>query len=128
MGIVANNPGLFSLASLNDDTGWLDMEAFTSDVAFNITGTWSGTISLFASNQSDLSKTQVSTVATYTGNQSPLNIPRQIGRFVRFQMTGWVSGTAYIGFSKGLISGPGGQVKITDIAAQSQTGGGASTF
>jgi hypothetical protein len=102
MGSVANNKGEFSLGSLNDSTEWIGLDTIASDIAFNITGTFSGTISLQVSNQTDTTKTRYSTVTTYTATSAPLNLPREIGRYFRFIMTAYTSGTAYVGLSKGV--------------------------
>lgn len=98
---VANNPGEFSLGSNGDSSGWIPADASIDDIAFNITGTWLGTIALQVSNQSDVTKTRISTVTSYTANQPPLNMPREIGRFFRLIFTAYTSGTAYVGISKG---------------------------
>jgi hypothetical protein len=124
MTAVANNPGEFSLGSLNDSTGWIPMDNVLDDIAFNITGTFSGTITLQASNQSDTTKTRYSTIATYTTTSSPLNIPREVGRYIRFIMTAYTSGTAYVGLSKGLD--PDG--RLFDLAPQGLSGSGTGLF
>lgn len=124
MGEVANNKGEFSLGSLNDSTGWIPLDSIVEDFAFNITGTFTGTISLQVSNQSDETKTRLSTVTTYTTAQSPLAIPREIGRYVRFIMTIYSSGTAYVGLSKGIDSA--GQ--LVDMRPQTSSNAPAGTF
>jgi hypothetical protein len=124
MGQVANNPGEFSIGSLNDSTGWISLDSIVSDIAFNIAGTWVGTIALQVSNQSDATKTRYSTVTTYTANAGPLNIPREVGRFVRFICTAYTSGTAYVGFSRGLDAN--GQ--LTNLTPQGVTGTPSSEF
>lgn len=101
MTAVANSPGEFSLGSADDSTGWIPADASIDDIAFNITGTFVGTITLQVSNQSDVTKTRYSTITTYTTTQAPLNIPRELGRFFRLIMTAYTSGTAYVGISKG---------------------------
>ena len=121
---VANNPGEFSLGSLNDSTGWISLDSIVSDIAFNISGTFVGTISLQVSNQSDETKTRYSTVTTYTATSAPLNIPREIGRFFRFAMTAYTSGTAYVGLSKGLDAN--GQ--LVNLSPQGVSGTPSSQF
>lgn len=116
MTVVANNPGEFSLGSLNDSTGWIDIRGVADDFTFNISGTWSGTITLEASNQSDYTKTRTSTVTTYTANTAPRGLPR-VGRFVRFKMTSYVSGAAYVGFSEAKMA----DGRLIDLAPQSNT-------
>lgn len=102
---------LFSIDVNTPDTGWIDASWLTQDVAFNITGTWVGTIALDISNDpTPTTKTQYSSaVATYTANQAPLGLPRNIGSFFRFRRVAWTSGTAKIGFSNGVDGN--GQVK-----------------
>ena len=124
MAQVTNNPGEFSLGSSNDSTGWISLDSIVSDIAFNITGTFVGTISLQVSNQSDETKTRLSTVTTYTTTQSPLNIPRELGRFFRFTMTAYTSGTAYVGLSKGIDAN--GQ--LTNLSPQGVSGTPTSQF
>lgn len=96
---VSGSPGEFALGSLNDSTGWLQLSGLAGDPGFNITGTFVGTISFQVSNQSNAVKTRYSTPATYTGPAGPLGIPRQDGRWFRFIMTAYTSGTAYIGIT-----------------------------
>lgn len=89
--------GESALGSLNESTGWLQLSGLTDDPGFNITGTFVGTISFQVSNQNSAVKTRYSTPATYTGPTGPLGIPRQNGRWYRFIMTAYTSGTAYVG-------------------------------
>jgi hypothetical protein len=114
MSNVANNLGEYSLGSLNDSTGWIPLDGTVADVAFNITGTFVGAISMQISNQSDYTKTRLSTITTYTSTQNPLNIPRELGRYVRFIMTAYTSGIAYVGFSKGV----NGEGRLFDLRPQ----------
>lgn len=122
MTAVANNPGLWSIASLSDHTGWFPLDNLVDDIGFNITGTWVGTIALQVSNQADYTKTLYSTVVSYSSNQPPLCIPREAGRFFRFIFTAYTSGTAYIGLSKGRDTGG----SIIDVPPQGQRTGGSS--
>lgn len=124
MTAVSNNPGEFSLGSLNDSTGWIPMDNVLDDIAFNVTGTFSGTITLQASNQTDVTKTRYSTITTYTATQSPLNIPREVGRYIRLIMTAYTSGTAYVGFSKGLNT----DGTLYDLTPQGNSGSGTGLF
>lgn len=124
MGQVANNFGEFSLAGLNDSTGWLCLDQTVEDVAFNITGTFNATITMQVSNQFDYVKTRFSNVTTYTAVQAPLAIPREIGRYVRFIVTVWASGIAYVGISKGIS--PSGQ--LFDIQPQTNEANPSSQF
>lgn len=118
---VAGSPGEFSITGLNDHTGWFEQDNIIEDIGFNITGTWAGTIALQASNQTQYTKTRFSTVASYTSNEEPLNIPREIGRYFRFIFTAYTSGTAVIGLTKGRDTGGA----LVDIVAQGQRAGGA---
>lgn len=99
------SPGEYSLATTSETTGatgWIPTDHITADFAFNITGTWVGTITLQASNQGTYAKTRYSNVTTYTANTAPLNIPREVGRYIRLIFTAYTSGTAYVGFSKAI--------------------------
>lgn len=102
MGTVSGSNSEFSLGSLNDSTGWISLDTIVSDVGFNITGTFVGTITLQQSNQSAATKTRYDDVTTYTAATPQRGLPREIGRYIRFIMTAYTSGTAYVGFSKGL--------------------------
>lgn len=124
MTAVPSNPGLFSLGSQNDSTGWIPLDSIIDDIAFNISGTFSGTISLQVSNQTDYTKTQYSTVTTYTATQAPLGLPRDIGRYFRLIMTSYVSGTAYVGISKGRSTGN----QLVDLTPQTNSNDPGSTF
>jgi hypothetical protein len=118
---VANNPGEYAIAGLNDDTGWFVYDDVAEDIGFIITGTWVGTITLQVSNQTDFVKTRIAPpIATYTTNQESLNIPREVGRFFRFIFTAYTSGTAYIGLTKGqLMNG-----QLVDLSTQGRRTGG----
>lgn len=118
---VAGNPGEFAISGASDHTGWFPLDNTIEDVGYNITGTWAGTIALQVSNQNTFTKTRFSTVVSYTGNQSPLNLPREVGRYFRFIFTSYSSGTAYIGLSKGRDSNGA----LFDIVAQGERSGGA---
>lgn len=124
MSSISGNNAEFSLGSPNDSTGWIDQNAIVEDIAFNITGTWSGTIQLQASNQPDVTKTRYSTITSYTANQAPLNIPRSLARYIRLIFTNYVSGTAYVGFSKGIDS----KDQLVDMRPQASSNEGTSTF
>lgn len=117
---VANNPGEFAISGLNDDTGWFPYDDVAEDISFNLTGTWVGTIALQVSNQNTVEKTRFSTVASYTVNSEPLNIPREVGRYFRFIFTAYTSGTAYVGLSQGRTA----LGQLIDLAAQGRRTGG----
>jgi hypothetical protein len=83
-----------------DDNGWFDTSALPEDASFTISGTWIGSIALDVSNEEyeqGVARSQYRTAATYTSNTGPNEIPRNIGRFIRFRRSAWTSGTAYIG-------------------------------
>jgi hypothetical protein len=130
MTAVAGSSSEFALGALNavsggtNTQGWIRLDNIVSDIAFNITGTFVGTIALQVSNQTDETKTRYSTVTTYTTTQSPLNIPREVGRYFRFIMTAYTSGTAYVGFSKGIDAN--GQ--LVDLTPQGTASAGTGSF
>ena len=116
----------YSLGSANESTGWFDTFGVNGDIAFNITGTFVGTIALQVSNQADATKTRFSTVTSYTAVQPPLDIPcsqesGRIARYFRFILTAYTSGTAYVGIDSTYDTL--GQPVV--LSAQSAVAGGA---
>jgi hypothetical protein len=105
MTVVANNNGEFSLGSLNDATPWLPLFGLSEDPGFSIMGTFVGTITFQISYQSDAVKTRLREPSTYTAPAGPLAIPRADGRYFRFIMSAYTSGTAYVGLSMPMRSG-----------------------
>ncbi len=100
MTAVAGSPGEFSLGALNETSKWLPLLGLTDDLGFTITGTFVGTVSVQISNQGDETKTRYRTLPdVYTSAAGPLAVPRIAGRWVRFIMTAYTSGTAYVGIS-----------------------------
>lgn len=118
--------GEYSLGVANESSGWFDTFGVNGDIAFNITGTFVGTIALQVSNQESATKTRYSTITSYTTVQSPLDIPcsqesGRVGRFFRFILTAYTSGTAYVGIDSTYDTL--GQPVV--LSAQSATAGGA---
>jgi hypothetical protein len=100
MGQVANNPGEWTLSSLNDATGWFPSSGLDDDPCFSVTGTFVGTIAVQTSNQSDYVKTRIrQETETYSTPAGPLAIRRVAARYFRFVMIAYTSGTAYIGLA-----------------------------
>ena len=124
MTAVAGSQSEFSLGALNASTGWIRYDGVVDDIGFDITGTFVGTITLQSSNQSAETKTRYRTVTTYTAGAGPLAMPRLVGRYFRFIMTAYTSGTAYVGFTRGIDAN--GQ--LVDLTPQGTSSSGVGDF
>lgn len=120
--LAPTNPGEWSLGALNTDSGWIDLRGVAEPFCFNITGTFVGTITLEESNQSDATKTRTSTRATYTSTTASLEIKPSTAKFIRFKMTLYTSGTAYIGTAR--VKDQAGRLfDLTDQSASAEPAG-----
>ena len=98
---VRQSQSEFLLAALNEETGWFDLRGATADFGFTLySASFVGTVELQVSNQlSEPPKTRYTTVTSYSASAGPLNIPREVGSFVRFIVTAYTSGSMYVGIS-----------------------------
>lgn len=109
MGQVANNPGEWTLSSLNDTPGWFPLFGLEDDPCFTLTGTFVATVAIQTSNQSDFVKTRYrQETETYATPVGPLAIRRVAARWFRPIITAYTSGTVYFGLAKPNRAGDNG--------------------
>lgn len=109
----------YTLTALSDTTGWFDLASIVDDFGFVLVagGTWNGTVSIDVSGQQDTTKTRYTTLTTtYTTTTVPLNIPRELGRYMRFRVSVWVAGTMYVQLSPTLDAN--GQVTFVGVQGE----------